>query len=185
MPDGYYINRPWNNSYVEDYIMKEFIPFVQTKYHLMTSKTTSFIGGISMGGFGSLLLGSHSNLFSKIICISGAFIIDDITNGNPEIVGYNNEAHFAKLLGDFSSLRTSYERNPLVSALSVLKKLQLPPVFMACGTDDLLLKRNQKIYNTLAQANADITWFEAKGNHNWVFFNFAIEAAFKWVEMDI
>ena len=178
--DSYYINQPWNNLYIEDYLIKEFIPFIQTNYQLFSNKASSFIGGISMGGFGSLLIGSHSNLFSKIICISSAFILHDITNGNPEIVGYHNEKHFRNLFGDFISLRTSYERNPLVAAQVALQNTQLPSIFMACGTEDLLFERNRNIYHTLVSSNADVTWFEAKGNHNYSFFNQAIVTSFQW-----
>ena len=179
VPDCYYLNQPWNNLYIEDYLRKELLPYLQTEHRLFTVPATSSIGGISMGGFGSLLLGSRSNLFSKIIVISGAFILDDITNGNPEIVGYDNVDHFQRLFGDFATLRTSYERNPVLAATAALKSARLPSLFLACGTEDLLYPRNRAVYRTLTEIGADITWFEAAGNHEWEFFNLAIAAAFQ------
>lgn len=179
--DCYYLNQPWKHLYTEDVLLKEFIPYLQSNYQLFTCRSTAFIGGISMGGFGSLLLGSHSDFFSKIVCISAAFILDDITNGNPEVVGSDNVTHFHQLFGDFSTLRESVERNPIQAARSALRSSKLPPLFFACGTDDLLFTRNQKAYDTLLQAGADVTWFEQSGNHNRDFFTPAIEAAFHWL----
>jgi len=95
-------------------------------------------------------------------------------------VGYDNVEHFRRLFGDFTTLRTSYERNPVLAATVALKSARLPSLFQACGTEDLLYPRNRAVYRTLTEAGADITWFEAEGNHEWEFFNPTIAAAFQW-----
>lgn len=182
VPDTYYLNQMWNECYTEDFLILEFLPAMYKKYHLPHQRQNIYIAGISMGGFGSLLLGSHhSGLFGKIVSISGAFIIDDILIGNPEIIGSpNNLPHFQKLFGDFSTL-DSYEKNPSAAARQALEKSQLPPIYLACGTEDLLYTRNLKLRNLLLKLGADVTWTEACGNHNWNLFNDVLADIFNWL----
>lgn len=137
-----------------------------------------------MGGFGSLLLGSHfPDLFRKIVCISGAFILEDIQIGNPEVVGTdpNNVKHFQNIFGDLPALGDSVSRNPAVAACHALEAKQLPPVFLACGTEDLLYPRNVKLRNQLTALGANITWMEGAGNHTKQFFAPAMACAFAWL----
>lgn len=183
VPDTYYLNQPWNTCYTEDFFIKELIPFVTEKYHFSSNKEDTFIAGASMGGFGSLLLGSHHyEVFSKIVSISGAFIIDDILLGNPEVVGSsNNFSHFQNLFGDIPSLIDSYERNPEVSVLLAIENQKLPPIFMTCGTEDMLLKRNEKLARNLSNAGADVLWKTSSGGHDWKYFNSVLENMFSWL----
>ena len=182
VPDTYYLNQTWNDCYTEDFLILEFFPAMCKKYQLPHEKEQTYIAGISMGGFGSLLLGSRRpDLFGKIICISGAFIVDDILIGNPEVIGSpDNFPHFQRLFGDFSTL-DSCEKNPVAASREALTKKKLPPVYLACGTEDLLYTRNTKLRNLLSESGADITWREAHGNHNWKFFNSILEDIFTWM----
>lgn len=180
--DNFYLNQ------TEHYLINEFIPFLQNKYNLLTDSSASFIAGISMGGFGSLLLGSaHTTLFNKIVSISGTFIIEGASNGSTDIVCNLPPSYFLKLfeaehLGYLEPLRTSYVHNPLVRALDALKHSKLPPVFLACGiSDELLYQPNRKIYDSLLHSGGNVTWFEDEGKHNWTFYNQAIPHAFEWL----
>jgi len=186
VPDTYYLDQPWNNYYTEQFLISEFLPTITALYHLPAAREDTYIAGISMGGFGSLLLGSHfPDRFSKIVCISSAFIIDDILIGNPEVIGNfpGNLAHFQNLFGDIPSLEDSYSRNPSVAASQALKEKKLPQVFLACGTEDLLYSRNVKMRKLLELLGGDVHWCEAVGNHNWGFFNKIMGNVFEWMKL--
>lgn len=185
VPDTYYLNQPWNACYTEQFLITELLPALQRKYESVTGAACwkhLEIAGISMGGFGSLLLGSHfPDHFQKIICISGAFILSDLLIGNPEVTGtfLGNLEYFQNLFGCLDTLETSYSRNPAVAAAYQLEKKQLPPVFMACGTEDMLYRRNLRLRDQLREAGANLTWKEARGGHNWKFFSSILEDAWK------
>ena len=182
VPDTYYLDQPWNACYTERFLITEFLPVVTARHNLPAENLC--IAGISMGGFGSLLLGSHfPDLFRKIVCMSGAFILEDIQIGNPEVVGTdpNNVKHFQNIFGDLPALGDSVSRNPAVAACHALEAKQLPPVFMACGTEDLLYPRNVKLRNQLTALGANITWMEGAGNHTKQFFAPAMTCAFAWL----
>lgn len=180
--DTYYLNQPWRECYAEDFLTYEFIPHVCEKYKFSDSRENTFIAGASMGGFGSMLIGSHRpDLFGKIVAVSGAFIIDDILINNPEVT-FNNIEHFQKLFGDIHSLENSVERNPLRAAIYALEQGKLPPILITCGTKDMLYKRNQKLYQRLTKVGADVTWIEVNyGNHDWNFVNSILEKVFEWM----
>lgn len=182
VPDTYYLNQPWNHCYTEDFLISEFIPSVTEKYHLPNKKEQTFLAGISMGGFGSLLLGSHyPEHFHKIACISGAFILDDLLIGNPEVTGVaSNVTHFQVLFGDIPSLAEDPARNPGLAAMHALSSHLLPPVYLTCGTEDLLYPRNKKLRQQLQLAGANIAWSDARGNHDWNFFAPAIAQVIHW-----
>ena len=183
VPDTYYLNQSWNHCYTEDFLVEEFIPTVIKKYHLPDESGVTFLAGISMGGFGSLLIGSHyPERFGKIACVSGAFIVDDLLIGNPEITGaVSNIQHFRNLFGDIPSLAEDSARNPWLAVKTALDTGCMPPVYLACGTEDLLYSRNQKMYRQLKMAGTDVTWAEEKGNHDKQFFSHAIPEVLDWL----
>jgi len=183
VPDTYYMNQPWNDSYTEDFLIQEFIPYVVKQHDLPSERNSLSIAGISMGGFGSLLLGVHyPEVFGKIACISGAFIIDDLAIGNPEIIGSTaNIYHFQSMFGDILSLADDPSRNPWTAIKTIEDKNILSPIYLACGTEDLLYRRNIRLYRRLQERNLDVSWYTSPGNHDWKFFHQAILHTFEWL----
>lgn len=182
LPDTYYMNHPWEHCDTESFFIQEFIPHIIQKYLLPAQRKHTFLAGASMGGFGSLLIGSHyPELFGTIICISGAFVINDILLGNPEVVGDARKtfSHFQKLFGDIPSLNSSSERNPEIAALESLENGSLPPIYICCGKQDMLYSRNQKLYNSLKNSGAEIYITIVEGGHDWNCFNKAVDTLFE------
>lgn len=94
MNNGYYLNK--DNYQVNEFALQELIPLTFKRFGLK-NELPMYIAGISMEGYGSLLIGSaFPEKFRKIISISGAFIAHDVAIGNPQVVG---------TLGDLESLR--------------------------------------------------------------------------------
>ena len=135
-----------------------------------------------MGGFGSLLLGSRNpDIFGKIAWISGAFIIDDLIIGNPEVTGGgHNIVYFQNLFGDIPSLNECPDRNPMSAATRALKLGKLPPIFAGCGRHDMLYSRNIRLRDRLTYLGADIKWMDTEGIHDWICFNRMLEPVFAW-----
>ncbi len=191
-PDNYYQNQTWDlhdmktsntHCYTERFFIEELLPAIQEKYHLPTPKEDTLLAGISMGGFGSLLIGSHHpHLFGKIASISGAFIIDDLLDEEHNVIGgIQNLWHFYNLFGPIWELKSSTERNPLCAAQKALEQGTLPPIFLSCGTLDMLYKRNQKLYTNLLNLGANVTWSEAIGVHNWDCFGRILKEMINWI----
>ena len=185
VPDTYYMDQPWTECFTETFLTAEFLPALQTKYPLPHGTACTAVAGISMGGFGALLLGSrHPKRFGRIASVSGAYIIDGILIGNEEIVGKSPNAitHFQNLFGDIPSLDGDSNRNPEAAALYALSERTLPPLFLACGKDDrLLYSRNRSLLTRLENAGADVTWSEADGAHSWTCYEQILPDVFQWL----
>lgn len=185
VPDTFYLDQPWTGCLTETFLCTEFLPALRAKYSLPVSSSCTAVAGVSMGGFGALLLGSHHpELFGRIASVSGAYIIDGILIGNEEIVGKSPNAitHFQNLFGDIPSLDGDMNRNPETAALHACSEGTLPPLFLACGKDDALLySRNQRLRNRLENAGANVTWSETDGGHSWECYKQILPDVFQWL----
>src|ERR1700684_1207751 len=67
-PEGrrsFYINSSDGKFRYSDFFLREFIPYVEGKYHAGASREKRAVSGISMGGYGALRLAfAHPELFS-------------------------------------------------------------------------------------------------------------------------
>jgi S-formylglutathione hydrolase FrmB len=67
-PGGQYVDTADGTQRWETFIMKDLLPHLRTNYRVSKEREGTLIGGISMGGFGSLTLGlRHLDTFSAII----------------------------------------------------------------------------------------------------------------------
>ena len=184
VPDTYYMDQPWTECLTETFLTSEFLPSLRTKYPLPACRESTAVCGISMGGFGALLLGSrHPECFGRIASMSGAFIIEDLLIGNPEVVGSPSDSlpHFHNLFGDIPTLSGDSARNPEAAALEALAAGFMPPVFLSCGRNDMLYSRNLRLRSCLEEAGAEITWAEADGSHGWECFEKILPDVFGWL----
>ena len=69
---SFYVNSPVTGNW-EDYIIKDVVNFIDTKYHTIPNPNSRGIAGFSMGGFGCINIGfKHSDIFSYLFAISPA-----------------------------------------------------------------------------------------------------------------
>jgi enterochelin esterase-like enzyme len=70
--------KTFNKGMYEDYVCKEVIPLIDSKYHTIAEKEGRNIGGYSMGGFAALHISFRNlELFSKVGGHSPSIFIDD------------------------------------------------------------------------------------------------------------
>lgn len=189
-----------NNFYLDDsdkgelhaeFIGNELVEFTRKTFPISSNREDTFIGGLSMGGFGAIRNGlKYSQHFSKIIALSSALITRNIA-GIPEdfkdpIADYN---YYRRVFGDLNELLGS-DKDPEALILNLKKdnadnpenpeKAVIPHIYMACGTEDFLLKENRAYHEFLEKEGVEHTYIEAPGVHDWKFWNEYIEKAMKW-----
>ena len=78
LPNGensFYTNGPGTGRRFGDYIGIDLVNFTRERFGLSDKREDTFIGGISMGGYGALRNGfAYPDTFSKIIAMSPAYI---------------------------------------------------------------------------------------------------------------
>ena len=76
--NSFFINTNDGKFNYEDFFFNEFIPFIESKYPIETTKLKPSIFGISMGGYGSVYYSLiKKDYFSSVVALSPALLIDD------------------------------------------------------------------------------------------------------------
>ncbi len=137
--------------------------------------------GVSMGGFGALLVcGSFPRVYGRCASFGGAFILPDVVVWNQHVLKNANYLYFCDVFGDFDTLLGS-ERDPEARALEALRRGELGPVRLVCGREDDLLAANRALAEKLRGAGADAVLTELPGAHSWECWNEAMEDTFRWL----
>ena len=72
---SFYINSKDGKIRYEDFLLREFFPFIEKKYRASAGRANRAISGVSMGGYGALHLAfRHPQLFSSVSAHSAALI---------------------------------------------------------------------------------------------------------------
>ncbi|MBO6015504.1 MAG: acetylesterase [Lachnospiraceae bacterium] len=189
MPSGdnaFYVDQPWSGNLYGEFIGKELVEMTRKMFPLSRDREDTFIGGLSMGGFGALLNGlKYHETFSRIVTLSGAVHILDEAAKN----GLTPLAHEDSCFGDISEAIKS-DKNPKVLIAKIKEKMErdpqisMPKIFQACGTEDFLLKANREYRDYLKENGAELTYREGPGGHDWDFWDTFIREAIQWLPLD-
>lgn len=181
MPDGensFYIDNRETGELYGTYVGEELIKITRKMFPLSEKREDTFLGGLSMGGFGSLLTGSRfAEQYSGIIILSGAFLLDEMKQHKSYPFEARQALEHLLLNADGSCDK---EKDPYIMANEALQKGMLPPIYMACGTEDELYKYSVQMRDALTDVGADVTWDEGQGAHEWTFWDCYIEKAIDW-----
>lgn len=190
MPSGensFYIDRKGTGNAYETFIAKELREFVCASFCLSNQKQDTFIGGLSMGGFGALRLGvKYPQIFGGVFGLSSAMIIHDIAglkrkdleNMPVQIADYD---YYENTFGDLSRIEDSDVNPEYIIKQKVASGEALPRIYMACGTEDILLEQNRAFRDFLEAMAIEATYCESKGAHDWQFWSQYLEPAVQWL----
>ena len=187
MPSGEnscYVEQVISDNDFGEYVGKELVEITRKMFPLSCDREDTFIGGLSMGGFGALRNGfKYWQNFGYIVALSSAvhFFETDLSKPLDAIF------HEYEVFGDREEAASS-DKNPRVAFANAKKECEeagvsMPKVYMACGTDDSLLWANRTYKDYLVENGADVTYSEPKGNHNWDFWNNQIPLFLKWLPL--
>ena len=166
MPDAgrsWYCNdpRPGGLAY-EDHIIRDVVEFVDKTFSTIRSRWGRAIAGLSMGGYGAIMLGlRHPDLFSAISSHSGAlgFAHEDRIRGDRHEV--NEYARAVSPDGEYSlwnlATRAANSPNPLA-------------IRFDCGSNDELLSANHDFHEHLEKLGIPHQYDEFRGGHNWAYW---------------
>ena len=187
MPNGdnsFYLDNKATGFKYASYVGKEFIEYTRKTFNLSDKCEDTYIGGLSMGGFGALHTGFMFNdTFSKVIALSSALIQGMIKHLDPSMDNpMANYDYYAWTFGvkdgvDFDAS----ENNPeyLVKKLKEEGK-QIPDIYMACGTEDFLIEPNRQFKAFLDENKVPVTFVTGPGVHDFNFWRKYLEEGLKW-----
>ena len=130
-------------------------------------KSALCIGGLSMGGYGALLLGSSfPHLFSAV-------------SGHSAITRLEEMALFVE---EPMAAYREYAKTPDIIDVIKAHREQLPPLRFDCGTEDLLIKGNRLFRQQLQAENIPHTYQEFSGEHEWPYWEKHVEKTLRFFD---
>lgn len=176
MPSGensFYVDAVQPNHEYGRFIGEELVAVTRDMFHLSARREDTFIGGLSMGGFGAIRNGlRYARTFGAIVALSSAIHFFE----TPEGIAPSNLFHEELCFGDMAQARRS-DKNPRVLVERILEAqakgeaLPMPRIYMACGTEDGLLGANHSFRDFLLSRGVAVTYEEGPGVHDWNFWD--------------
>lgn len=177
MPSGensFYFDHPMANSAYGTFIGVELPEMMRKTFPLSDRREDTFIGGLSMGGYGAIRNGlKYCDTFSHIIALSSALHVFQSKGIAGELECFRQIMEAEKT-----------DLNPEVAFEKAAEKGKVPKMFLTCGTEDTLLEVNRSFRDFLTDRGADITYSEEKGGHEWDFWNRQLHYALDWLPLD-
>ena len=165
-----------------EYVGQELVDVTRELFPLSRERENTYIGGLSMGGFGACRNAlKYCDTFGKAAILSGALHFYEYPVEWVESEG--NTIGEVRNFGDLEETRNT-DRNPrfLMDAIKQDPTKQFPSFYIACGLQDVLLEANRSIAKALTEAGADVTYEEGEGVHDWYFWDEYIQHVLKWLD---
>ena len=184
MPSGdnaFYVDRPETGNCYGQFIGEELVEITRRMFPLSRKREDTFIGGLSMGGFGAMRNGlKYHKTFGAIISFSGVLQMVE----NASAVPLKEDLLF--LEGIFGSLEQAVasDKNPAVSVKKLANSKWKPKVYIACGTEDSLLPHSRNFRDLLLENGFSVTYEEGPGGHEWDFWDTYIKKVIDWLPLD-
>ena len=186
MPSGdnaFYVDRPESGNCYGNFIGRELVEITRRMFPLSDRREDTFIGGLSMGGFGALRNGlKYHETFGSIVSFSGALGVF----ADPEVLtaGGIDVTFLEAVFGPVKDALQS-DKNPMVLIEQLANSQEkLPEIYMACGTEDFLLPANRLFRDLLRKNGFRVTYEEGPGGHDWDFWDTYLKKALDWLPLD-
>jgi len=161
-----YVNGPSGDKFFE-FISGELVDFVTGMFPVSKRPEDTYIAGLSMGGYGTLV---HALNFPERFCAFGPL-----------------SAAISIKPGFMSGEDNDDDSDPRFDPLALIEKLaaegkKFPKCYLACGKKDFLYEANLKFRDRLIELGCDVTWDETEEHgHEWRFWNLEIERFLDWI----
>jgi len=161
---GFSVNNFNGNRYEDAFF--ELMKHVSSCYNVKTGRENTAVGGLSMGGYGSLKLGlKYPDLFGSVGAHSSAVAI-----ARPDFNA--DAAHLEMLLRVFGPPDNPgrLKEDPFALAEKADRN-RFPALYFDCGTEDQFLADNRKFHELLVQLGLPHRYSEFAGGHDWNYWD--------------
>jgi S-formylglutathione hydrolase FrmB len=140
-PEGrgsFFINSADGRNPYSDFLISEFLPYVETHYRVVRNRKSRGITGLSMGGYGALRLAfAHPELFGSVSAQSPALITETLDQLNADL---KNAGPLTQLLGSVfgNPIDAPHwkQNNPFVLARKNQIQIKTQAIYINCGDRD-------------------------------------------------
>ncbi|MGB9746542.1 MAG: alpha/beta hydrolase [Bacteroidales bacterium] len=166
----------------EDMFFMEFIPLIEAQYHTSHNPRYRAIGGLSMGGYGAIVLAlKHPDVFHVVLGLSAALRTDEDLLKTDETQWRNNLKPVFSCRTDAPDQRltTHWQKNNPFLLLDqipadTLKQLSF---YLDCGKDDYFYTSNKLFASLLEKHSIPYETAIFEGTHSWLYWRYALKRA--------
>lgn len=157
------------------FVSEELPEVVAQLFRVSTERERTFVAGLSMGGYGALQLALRQpERFAAAASLSGALDLVSFTEQG------QREETMRLVLGD-EPVRGS--RSDLFHLLAEADVDALPPLFVASGTEDVLVGHSHRFAEAARSRGAEVTERYAPGGHTWDYWDDVIQDVLAWLPL--
>ena len=158
----------------EDYIVKDLITDVETRFPAISDRAHRAIIGISMGGFGAVKLSlHHPELFSFAGGLSSAI---DVPMRPFSIHRWGQWRHHRSIFGPWGG--AAQRANDPFALVRSADPTQVPYFYLTCGDAEGLLPANRSFAGLLEERHFAHEFHAVHGGHNWNQWNAQLDDCF-------
>ena len=188
MPDGGvsgYVNSYDGKVPYEDFFIKEFIPYIEKNYRVRAQKRYRAIAGLSMGGYGTLVMSTkHPELFAASAPLSAGVRTDEEVIAMPDAQWATSYAQrYGKDLVGNARLNEHYNKNSILKIIETANPEDIKKVryYIDCGDDDFLIKGNMALHALMIDKKIPHEFRVRQGGHTWSYWRTALPEVLKFV----
>ena len=145
----------------EDFVVKDLVSYIDTNYRTVASRQGRAVAGVSMGGWGAMLLGlKHHQMFGVVGAMSAPYLI---SRQSPNMDMKVREQQTFGTPGSPERL----ERDP-VTLLAAIPLESVPVLFLASGNEDIFVIDNRRFVERLTERKIPYEYRElSPRGHSW------------------
>lgn len=189
MPSGEnacYLDQESMHNLYEQYIGKELVQMTRQMFPLSHKKEDTYIGGLSMGGYGAFHNGlKYHDTFGAIIGLSSAFITDNIHERTNSPQMFMEKRDYAEVVfGNLDKVNNSDKNTKYLINKLFEENVVFPKIFISCGTSDPFYEVNSDMVDFLKKKSVEIKFDSKPGGHDWEFWDVQIQEAINWLTVE-
>jgi putative tributyrin esterase len=157
--------------------LSEELPLVVERFfRVSTRREDTFVAGLSMGGYGAMKWALRDpSRFAAAATLSGALDLAYIQE-------YDLRPHMRALVAKvFADRQVAGTDEDLMYLVKNADPATLPPLMLRCGTEDHLIKQNERFVAACETAGVDLDAAYAPGAHEWPFWDEHIQTVIDWL----
>jgi S-formylglutathione hydrolase FrmB len=167
---SFYLNSRDGQYLYSDFLLQEFLPYIENRYRIRPGRASRGIAGISMGGYGALRLAfSRPDLFGSVATHSAA-LVPEMPNISAGTSARGAMRFFAEVFGSPVDRAFWDRNNPL--ALARAARLAALKIYFDCGAQDEYGFETgaQALHNVLTSRRVAHEFHIYPGGHDWEYF---------------
>jgi len=165
---SFYLNSRDGRNRYEDFFMREFVPAMERRFRIESSRATRGISGVSMGGFGALHFAlKYPDTFGSVSAHSAALMEEP-----PPAMTHGARMGFLESVFGWPVDRAFWERNSVFTAARHAPLSGSWKIYFDCGTEDDFGfdEGSQSLDRLLTSRGIRHEFHLYPGGHGWGYF---------------